>query len=150
MVDGIFDGSFNPSGDMGIWGPGQMTEANSANALPGMDYGSLGLYGNAGLPGQNLVAQQDTNWPGILGGISQGLGGLTSLAQIYGMFQNLGLQKKAFKFAQEGTKRNFNASATGFNNEITRRENLASAYGAANPSGDYGSLQSYGRVDKWT
>lgn len=93
------------------------------------------------------------NWglnPETFGAVGQGLKGLTSLAQIYGMFQSLGLQKKAFRFGQEGTKRNFNAAATGFNNEITRRENLAGAYIAENPRGDYSSIQSYGKVDKWT
>lgn len=101
---------------------------------------SIASYGQAG---------QGTgfDWAGLGQGVSQGLGGLTSLAQIYGMFQNLGLQKKAFKFAQEGTKRNFNASATGFNNEIQRRQGAEAAYAAQN---EYGSLQQYGTVDKWT
>lgn len=145
---GLFDqqqapqGSFNP-----------YLQSNNQAALPGMDYGTLGQYGgNVQLPGSGGDGG-GFNWgmnPESMGMIGQGLGGLTSLAQIYGMFQNLGMQKKAFKFAREGTKRNFNASATAFNNSITQRENANTAYQAANPSGQYGSLQSYGKVDKWT
>lgn len=120
-------------------------QQNNAAALPGMDYGTLGTFGqNSGGVGQGT----GFDWGGIGQGVTQGLGGLTSLAQIYGMFQNLGLQKKAFKFAQEGTKRNFNASATGFNNEVNRRGNSEAAYAAQNPG--YGSLTEYGKVEKWS
>lgn len=110
-----------------------------------------------GQGGQNSLpnfggANQGTgfDWAGLGQGVSQGMGGLTSLAQIYGMFQNLGLQKKAFKFAREGTKRNFNASATGFNNSVMGRENAMSAYQQANPTGNYDNMQNYGRVEKWS
>ena len=109
-----------------------------------------GQGGQNSLPQMGGVGQgTGFDWGGVGQGITQGLGGLTSLAQIYGMFQNLGLQKKAFKFAREGTKRNFNASATGFNNEVQRREGAAQAYAQQN-GGDYASLQNYGRVEKWS
>ena len=130
---------------------------NSSNPLG--DIMEIGNY-RVNLPFSNDQANTAFNnqntgfdWgmnPDTFGAIGQGLGGLSSLAQIYGMFQALGLQKKAFKFAQEGTKRNFNASATGFNNEITRRENVRQSLAASNPSTDYGSLQNYGKVEKWT
>lgn len=126
--------------------------------LPGMsndggeNWASMGRWGSPNMGGgqQSPGAGGDFNWglnPETFGAVSQGIGGLTSLAQIYGMFQSLGLQKKAFKFGQEGTKRNFNAQATGFNNEVQRREGAEAAYAAQN---QYGSLQSYGKVDKWT
>lgn len=124
-------------------------QANNAAALPGMDYGSLGMFGSGGGGAPGGGGNQPFDWSGLGQGVTQGLGGLTSLAQIYGMFQNLGLQKKAFKFAQQGTKRNFNASATGFNNEVQRREGASAAYAQQN-GGDLSSLQSYGRVEKWT
>lgn len=128
--------------------------------LPGMNndgreaWADVGRYGTEGFGSISDYGGLGSNegfWNSdMFDKIGQGLGGLSSLAQIYGMFQSLGLQKKAFRFAQEGTKRNFNASATGFNNEIVRRERLATAQQASNPSSDYSNLASYGKVDKWT
>lgn len=83
--------------------------------------------------------------------VNSGLGALTALGQLYGMFQSLGLQKKAFKFAQEGTKRNFNAAATGFNNAVASKETARHAIASANNQ-DYGSLYGYGtgqKVSMW-
>lgn len=131
------------------------------------NYGSMQNYGS-GIPFRTeyggfgtFPAQADTAYnaanPGmgasnLFQGISQGLGAFTSLAQIYGMFQSLGLQKKAFKFAQEGTKRNFNAQATAYNDAVASKETARHAYAAANNQ-DYGSLYQYGtgqKIEKWT
>lgn len=90
-----------------------------------------GIFGGAGAqylnsdltmaPAQNLGNAANgwfQNNQSLVQGIGQGLGAFGSLANLYGMFKNLGFQKKAFKFAQEGTKRNFNASAKAFNNAV--------------------------------
>lgn len=133
----------NPNQNFNVTGNQMVSDPQS--------YYTMGGWGSPG--GQSPGGGSGFNWglnPETFGAVGQGIGGLTSLAQIYGMFQSMGLQKKAFKFGQEGTKRNFNASATGFNNEVIRRENVSQKYASANPSADYGSLQSYGRVDKWT
>ena len=90
--------------------------------------------------------------PESFGMVSQGIGAFTSLAQIYGMFQSLGLQKKAFKFAQEGTKRNFNAQATAYNDAVASKETARRA-STADRGQDYSSLYAYGtgeKVAKWT
>jgi hypothetical protein len=68
------------------------------------------------------------------------------------MFQSLGLQKKAFKFAQEGTKRNFNAQATAFNETQASKETARRASASAQGQ-DYNSLYGFGtgqKVEKWT
>ena len=127
--------------------------------LPGMTQNSpsFGMYDSMqgyGMPGGGPTT------PGFQWGMnpesfqmgSQVLGGLTSLAQIYGMFQSLGLQKKAFKFAQEGTKRNFNAQATAYNDAVASKETARRA-STASRGQDYNSLYSYGtgeKVEKWT
>lgn len=92
------------------------------------------------------------NMPSMMQNFSQGVGAFTSLAQIYGMFQSLGLQKKAFKFAQEGTKRNFNAQATAYNDAVASKETARRA-STADRGQDYNSLYAYGtgeKVAKWT
>jgi hypothetical protein len=122
-------------------GGGNVTDGTRGGFGP--NYGSLTDYGATG----------QTDWAGRLGMVSEGLGMATSLANIYGMFQSLGLQKKAFKFAQEGTKRNFNAQATGFNNAVEDRRVNREAYAAANPNTDYSSLGGYGGltpIQEWT
>ena len=104
-------------------------------------------------PGQMPAQQpQGLNVPGMFQGISQGLGAFTSLAQVYGMIQNLGLQKKAFKVSEEGTKRNFNASATAYNDAVASKETARNAYANANGQ-DYNSFYKYGTgktIDKWS
>lgn len=124
---------------------------NSQMGLPGMQgLESLSTYGQPNVTANNLVPQ--TDYANMFQGISQGLGAFTSLAQIYGMFQSLGLQKKAFKFAQEGTKRNFNAQATAYNEAVASKETARHAAAARNNQ-DYNSMYAYGtgqKVDKWT
>lgn len=133
------------------------------------NYGSMQTYGSSipyrseyggfgAFPAQANAAynagQQGFQWgfnPESFQMGSQIVGGLTSLAQLYGMFQNLGLQKKAFKFAQEGTKRNFNAQATAYNEAVASKETARRAHASANNM-DYGSLYKYGtgqKIDKW-
>lgn len=116
--------------------------------------GQLNMSGglNSGIFGNNSGLN---NWfqnnQSTMQGIGQGLGAFTSLAQLYGMFKNLGFQKKAFKFAQEGTKRNFNAQAQGFNNEVENRHDAERTY-AQSQGNDFESLASYsGRrsVKEW-
>jgi len=116
-------------------------------------YESMMQY-NADPAAYNQQMQQNGSIlsPSMLQGISQGLGAFTSLAQIYGMFQNLGLQKKAFKFAREGTKRNFNAQATAFNEASASKETARRAYAEANGQ-DYNSMYAYGtgkKIENWT
>ena len=84
-------------------------------------------------------------------GITQGLGAFTSLANLYGMFKNLSFQKKAFKFAQEGTKRNFNAQATGFNNQVDQSQGARHASALAN-NRSLDTLSQYApqKVGLWT
>jgi hypothetical protein len=143
--------NWNPSSGTGFgWGStgnqSPYLQVNAQQALPGQ-YNSMANFGSNLT--QDATQAGNFDWSGLMGNVGKGIGGLTSLAQLYGMFQNLGLQKKAFKFAQEGTKRNFNAQATGYNNQVIGRENAMSAYNTANPSADYGAMQSYGRVEKW-
>jgi len=69
-------------------------------------------------PTGNGLSQWFNNNQGTVQGVAQGLGAFSSLASLYGMFKQLGLQKDAFKFSQQGTKRNFNAQAQGFNNAV--------------------------------
>lgn len=130
----------------GTQAPNYNTMGMYGSGIPyNQEHGGFGAFPNSG----QVASQGDT--PGILQNISQGLGAFTSLAQVYGMFQNLGLQKKAFKFAQTGTKNNFNAQATAFNNAVDDQHAARSAYAAAN-NGSYDSMQDYGsrKVDKWT
>ena len=115
------------------------------------DLGGFGAFPTQANAAYNLQ-QHGTPGYGIFQNVMQGAGALGTLAQIYGMFQNLGLQKKAFKFAQEGTKRNFNAQATAFNENVASKETARHAYAAASGQ-DYNSIYSYGtgqKVEKWT
>jgi len=150
MTFGMFGplGNGQPAGNSMMGSPQSFYgAANNAAALPGMDYGSLGSYGTNVDPTMAGGAN-----PGMFQNISQGLGAFTSLAQIYGMFQNLGLQKRAFKFAQEGTKRNFNAQATAYNEAVASKETARHAAAARNGQ-DYNSMYAYGtgqKVDKWS
>jgi hypothetical protein len=142
MVAGFMD---NYGSDAGFTLPGMNNDG-------GENWADIGRWGSSP-GGPDSSGGGDFNWglnPETFGAVGQGLQGLTSLAQIYGMFKNLGLQKKAFKFAQEGTKRNFNAQATGFNNQVIKGENVQSRVAASNPSADFSSLQGYGQVEKWT
>jgi len=141
----------------GLSNPQSFYNVNATQTLPGMNpYGSLSGYGIGANPNVNvnngIFGPNGTLSPTNLQGITQGLGAFTSLAQIYGMFQNLGLQKKAFKFAREGTKRNFNAQATAFNESVASKETARRAYAEANGQ-DYNSMYAYGtgeKVEKWT
>ena len=151
-----FDYSFQPT-----QGPGS-TNYQPINPFNTDPVGSGGLGGTGA---QYLQSMAQYGNPAAAGGGfqwgfnpesfqmgSQLLGGLTSLASLYGMFQNLGLQKKAFKFAQEGTKRNFNAQATAYNEAVASKETARRASAATNGQ-DYGSLYAYGtgqKVEKWT
>lgn len=115
------------------------------------NYASMAAY-NANPTGYQHNMSVGTNAPGMFQNITQGLGAFTALAQLYGMFQNLGLQKKAFKFGQEGTKRNFNAQATAYNESVASKETARQAH-AANNGLDYGAMYKYGtgeKVEKWT
>jgi len=144
-----FDYSYQP-----LQGPGSINYGApnaSGGAVPNVGASYLDSMANYGLPGGGAAAGS-TFGPELFQGISQGLGAFTSLAQIYGMFQSLGLQKKAFKFAQEGTKRNFNAEATAFNEAVASKETARHASAAVNGQ-DYNSLYAYGtgqKIDKWT
>lgn len=137
----IFDGT-------GYFGNQTPLPSNQMVANPQSFY-SMGNYGAP------TSTNTGFNWglnPETFGAVSQGLGAFQSLASIYGMFQNLGLQKKAFKFAREGTKRNFNAQATAFNNAVASKETARRNY-AANNNQDYDSLYAYGtgqKIEKWT
>lgn len=148
-----FDYGFQPT-----QGPGSfsyqpvnpfISDPVGSGGLPGSGAQYLGMNNY----GSNLVPNTGgTNYSGIFQNISDGLGAFTSLAQIYGMFQSLGLQKKAFKFAQEGTKRNFNAQATAYNEAVASKETARRAYAGANNQ-DYNSMYAYGtgqKVEKWT
>jgi len=111
-------------------------------------YGAFPAQANAAFNAQN----PGMDFAGGMQNFSQGVGAFTSLAQIYGMFQSLGLQKKAFKFAQEGTKRNFNAQATAYNDAVASKETARRA-STADRGQDYSSLYAYGtgeKVAKWT
>ena len=134
-------------------GPGsynyQVPTSGGNSVLPGVGSSyldSMAQYG--GSPGNT----PGMDWNGLFGNINQGVGAFTALASLYGMFQNLGMQKKAFKFHQEGTKRNFNAQATAYNEAVASKETARHAQAAANGQ-DYGSMYAYGtgaKVDKWT
>lgn len=130
-------------------GPGSVNYQvpGTGSALPGAGASYLSSMANYGTPNTGSILGPD-----LFQNISQGLGAFTSLAQIYGMFQNLGLQKKAFKFAREGTKRNFNAQATAYNEAVASKETARRAYAAANGQ-NYDSMYSYGtgqKIEKWT
>ena len=126
----------------GIQNPQTFYNNTSAATLPGM--GQLDGFGVFGPDfGQNFGGGSTNNSffganQSTMQNITQGLGAFTSLANLYGMFKNLKLQNKAFKFGQEGTKRNFNANATGFNNQVDQyqgaREASALARGRAPPT----------------
>ena len=124
--------------------PQSFFDQTSAASLPGIpgfgtDFSTIGQFGQpdgiGGIqPAQDLAT---TPWKQLgayekLGVITQGLGAFTSLANLYGMFKNQKLQKKAFAFSQEGTKRNFNASATGFNNQVDQYQGARQASALAN------------------
>ena len=118
--------------------------------LPGVGASYLDSMASYGTP--NVGQTASIFGPDLFQNISQGLGAFTSLAQIYGMFQSLGLQKKAFKFAREGTKRNFNAQATAYNEAVASKETARRASAATNGQ-DYNSLYAYGtgqKIEKWT
>lgn len=140
---GIFDGTGYTGGNQPI---------SNTNQIPGFDAQQYYAMGNYGNPAQTGTGGFDWGMnPQSFQAIGQGLGAFQSLASIYGMFQNLGLQKKAFKFAQEGTKRNFNAQATAFNEESASQETARRAYASANNQ-DYNSMYAYGtgqKIDKW-
>jgi hypothetical protein len=141
----------------GLINPQSFYNMNATQTLPGMNpYASLNGYGigqNTNINANNSIFGPDgVLSPTNMQGITQGLGAFTSLAQIYGMFQNLGLQKRAFKFAREGTKRNFNAQATAYNESVASKETARQASAAARGQ-DYNSLYAYGtgqKVDNWT
>lgn len=156
MANGPFDYSQQPlqgPGSFNYQPPTNLVAANQAYSgiLPGIGgsyLDSLGQYGNPGIVAP--TGQFDT--AGLFQNITQGLGGLTAIAQLYGMFQSLGLQKKAFKFAQEGTKRNFNAQATAYNDAVASKETARHAYASANNQ-DYNAMYAYGtgkRIDNWS
>jgi len=142
LPDPVF-GAWNNTGSPQSWGS---TGGGAFNGTGGQ-FLEMGRYQNGN---HSTTPWGDMGIAGKLGVVGQGIGAFTSLANLYGMFKNLGFQKKAFKFAQEGTKRNFNANATGFNNSVIQRENANAAYAAANPGRDYSGMQSYGKVDNWT
>lgn len=48
--------------------------------------------------------------------VTQGIGALSGLASLYAGFKALGMQEDQFKLNKEVTMRNFNASATDYNN----------------------------------
>jgi hypothetical protein len=136
---GIFDGT-------GYFGD-QQPLVNNFNSDSFDFMANYGVNAGAGLPQQTSIFG-----PGMFQNISQGVGAFSALAQLYGMFQSLGLQKKAFKFAQEGTKRNFNANATAFNNAVASKETARHAYADASGQ-DFSQMYAYGTgqtVDKWT
>jgi len=116
----------------GIFGDPQQQQGSGIPYAP--QFGGFGAM-------QPQVASP-TGWGGMdfsqkMEAVGQGLGAFTSLANLYGMFKNLSFQKKAFKFAQEGTKKNFNANAQAFNNAVddqyTNRSAMASYNGWAAP-----------------
>jgi hypothetical protein len=115
------------------------------------EYGGFGAFpaqANAAFNAQN----PGMDFAGGMQTFGQAAGAFTSLAQIYGMFKSLGLQKKAFKFAQEGTKRNFNAQATAYNEQVARHETAGRNYAAGNNL-NYDAMHQYGtgqKVEKWT
>jgi len=130
-----------------LQGPGSTNYMPAQSALPGSYLNSMTQYGTT------PAVPTGFDWTSGLQKVGQGLGFAQSIANIYGMFKSLGLQSDAFKFAQAGTKRNFNAEATSFNNEIADRELNRTAYAAANPDSDYGSMSGYGgleKIEKWT
>ena len=141
-------------------GQGSNMFGSNPNANFGVNnFGSTyGAGNNYGVPG--FAPQQSGNlttpWGGLgplgkMQGITQGLGAVTSLANLYGMFKNLSFQKKAFKFAQEGTKRNFNAQATGFNNQVDQSQGARHASALAN-NRSLDTLSQYApqKVGLWT
>jgi hypothetical protein len=146
----MVDYSFQPS-----QGPGssnyQMPQ--SPSYFGGQGSGGQNYLMNYGGPqtGMNPTAPA-TDWAGRFQNISEGVGAFQSLASIYGMFQQLGMAKKAFKFEREGTKRNFNASATAYNSQVARRHRINENY-ESNRGNDYESLESYSAgktVPEWT
>ena len=149
MANGPMDYSFVPSQGFGS----QNFQAPQAGGgyFGGQGSGGQDYLMNYGGP-QTAIPQPGFDTVGMLQNIGQGVGAFQSLASIYGMFKQLGMQKKAFKFAREGTKRNFNASATAYNSEVARRHEINSNY-AANRGEDYGSLANYSAgktVAQWT
>ena len=108
-----------------------------------------GMQGFEGI-GNNQFGYDPGQGSSMFQGIGQGLGAFTSLANIYGMFKSLGLQQDAFKFAQKGTKKNFNASATGFNNQVDKY-NTAREASASYNGRDLNSLSKYApkKIDRW-
>jgi hypothetical protein len=103
---------------------GDVTQQNGTGIPYMPQFGGFGGFGQPSAPGMDLSQ--------TLGGIGQGLTAFSSLANLYGMFKNLSFQKKAFRFAQEGTKRNFNANAQAFNNEIDDQYTNRAAMAKAN------------------
>jgi hypothetical protein len=132
------------------------SNGQTSNVTDPSNWYTIGNFGDpqqsfsGSMPGSVVPNNGSFNWDNMFGRVSQGLGGLTSLAQLYGMFQNLGFQKKAFRFAQQGTKRNFNAEATAYNNQLDRQQDASIAYRTGNPSGTYAPMGNYGRIEKWT
>lgn len=145
IPNGIFGSLYPSDSGMGSIGTGISAYQPSGGLPTGYNpvgAGGGGIFGSLG----SLITPSN-----IQTGTSI-LGGLTGLAQLYGMFQNLGMQKKAFKFAREGTKRNFNAQATAYNEAVASKETARRAYASQNNQ-DYSSMYGYGtgqKVEKWT
>jgi hypothetical protein len=100
----------------------------------------------------NPTPNTQFDYQGLFGNISEGMNAFSSIVNLYGMFKQLGMQTDAFKFAQEGTKKNFNAGVTAYNENVSSKETSRRAI-AADYGQDYDSVYGYGtgqKLEKWT
>lgn len=74
--------------------------------------------------------------------LTQGISAFGSLASIYSGFKSMGMAKDQFKFQKNAFNKNFNASATAFNN--TQKDRWAAANASASSRG-----QSFQGMDAW-
>jgi len=137
-----FDFSFQPS-----QGPGSTNFQGFGNN----DGGAFDLGSGLSLPGNFAGQGTGLEEGGIFSRIFKGMnsegfqGGLSSfgnMARIYTGLKALGLAKDQFKFSKEAFNRNFEASATGFNNAL--KDKWAATNATQQTRGN--SFQS---MDKW-
>jgi len=141
-----FDFNFQPSEGFGF-GPnfGGSGNGGISNALSGSGSG-LNLPENLGGDTEGFFGPDSLLGKIFSGlgseGFQSGLAGFGNMAKIYTGLKALGLAKDKFKFQKEAFNRNFQAQATGFNNELKDRWTARSA--SATARGD-----SFQGMDEW-
>ena len=140
--------------------------ANSGDIIAQI-LGGYGVGGGNAMPGANQMGQQSAIGAGItnpttmgtqglgnkanqwmtqnselMGGISEGLGAFSSLANMYMGFKALSQQKKQFKFQKNAWNKNYNNQVKDYENNLKDRWTAKNAYHEL-AGKDYQSMDSY-------